>query len=157
MPVEIFTKDQFEEVLELFKVGWEEKYEYGEWRYHIAQGKKGVLHVASSVGLDGLSKASGKDSIRVWGSYMGKPIKKTKRWITRVPGWEDRLRDRLFGVCKDIRDLDYAPRCPRCNALMILRKGVYGKFYGCSRFPNCRGTRDYAEELPEELEWIKEY
>lgn len=31
--------------------------------------------------------------------------------------------------------------CPRCNARMILRNGRRGKFYGCSRFPYCRGTR----------------
>lgn len=31
--------------------------------------------------------------------------------------------------------------CPRCGSKMILRKGRYGKFYGCSKFPYCRGTR----------------
>jgi ssDNA-binding Zn-finger/Zn-ribbon topoisomerase 1 len=33
--------------------------------------------------------------------------------------------------------------CPRCGSNMILRSGRYGKFYGCSRFPYCRGTRRY--------------
>jgi len=33
--------------------------------------------------------------------------------------------------------------CPRCNSKMILRNGKYGKFYGCSRFPYCRGTKKY--------------
>lgn len=32
--------------------------------------------------------------------------------------------------------------CPRCNSRMILRNGRKGKFYGCSRFPYCRGTRN---------------
>lgn len=31
--------------------------------------------------------------------------------------------------------------CPRCGSRMILRNGKYGKFYGCSKFPYCRGTR----------------
>lgn len=31
--------------------------------------------------------------------------------------------------------------CPRCNFKMVLRRGRYGKFYGCSRFPYCKGTR----------------
>ncbi|HET9130459.1 MAG TPA: AAA domain-containing protein, partial [Terriglobia bacterium] len=30
--------------------------------------------------------------------------------------------------------------CPRCRSRMVLRKGRYGKFYGCTRFPYCRGT-----------------
>lgn len=33
--------------------------------------------------------------------------------------------------------------CPKCGSKMILRSGRYGKFYGCSRFPYCRGTRKY--------------
>ena len=33
--------------------------------------------------------------------------------------------------------------CPKCGSKMILRRGRYGKFYGCSRFPYCRGTRLY--------------
>lgn len=32
--------------------------------------------------------------------------------------------------------------CPRCNSQMVLRNGRRGEFYGCSRFPRCRGTRD---------------
>lgn len=31
--------------------------------------------------------------------------------------------------------------CPKCGSKMILRKGRYGKFYGCSKFPYCRGTK----------------
>jgi len=33
--------------------------------------------------------------------------------------------------------------CPKCGSRMILRTGRYGKFYGCSKFPYCRGTRQY--------------
>ncbi len=28
--------------------------------------------------------------------------------------------------------------CPRCKGSLIIRKGKYGKFYGCSNFPKCR-------------------
>jgi len=31
--------------------------------------------------------------------------------------------------------------CPRCGSGMILRTGRFGKFYGCSKYPYCRGTR----------------
>ncbi len=33
--------------------------------------------------------------------------------------------------------------CPHCGSSMVLRNGRRGQFYGCSRFPSCRGTRDY--------------
>ncbi len=32
-------------------------------------------------------------------------------------------------------------KCPWCGAGMVIRHGKYGKFYGCSQFPKCRGTR----------------
>lgn len=35
--------------------------------------------------------------------------------------------------------------CPRCNNEMILRKGKKGDFYGCSRFPKCRGTKEIEQ------------
>ena len=31
--------------------------------------------------------------------------------------------------------------CPRCHAGMVRRDSRYGSFWGCSRFPSCRGTR----------------
>jgi ssDNA-binding Zn-finger/Zn-ribbon topoisomerase 1 len=33
--------------------------------------------------------------------------------------------------------------CPVCNSAMVLRNGKYGKFYGCSRYPYCKGTRKH--------------
>lgn len=32
--------------------------------------------------------------------------------------------------------------CPYCGAPMVLRNGKYGPFYGCSRYPECYGTRN---------------
>ena len=30
--------------------------------------------------------------------------------------------------------------CPYCKTSLVLRKGQYGEFYGCSNFPKCRYT-----------------
>ena len=37
-----------------------------------------------------------------------------------------------------------APVCPvpGCRELMVLRTGRHGKFWGCPRYPDCRGSRD---------------
>ncbi len=32
--------------------------------------------------------------------------------------------------------------CPDCGKKMISRKSQYGTFWGCSDYPNCKGTRD---------------
>jgi hypothetical protein len=31
--------------------------------------------------------------------------------------------------------------CPICKSNTILRSGQFGDFYGCSKFPECRGSR----------------
>ena len=31
-------------------------------------------------------------------------------------------------------------RCPKCGSNMKLRKGEFGSYYGCSRFPVCNYT-----------------
>lgn len=33
-------------------------------------------------------------------------------------------------------------KCPECNGDMISRTGKYGVFWGCKKFPECKGTRD---------------
>jgi very-short-patch-repair endonuclease len=32
--------------------------------------------------------------------------------------------------------------CPKCGSRMVLRNGRHGPFWGCPRFPYCRGTRN---------------
>lgn len=31
--------------------------------------------------------------------------------------------------------------CPRCGGNLVLRKGKYGQFYGCSNYPKCKFTK----------------
>lgn len=33
--------------------------------------------------------------------------------------------------------------CPRCGNALVVRKGPYGKFYGCSNFPRCKHKLKY--------------
>lgn len=32
--------------------------------------------------------------------------------------------------------------CPRCGKKLVIRKGKYGEFYGCSGYPKCKFTKD---------------
>ncbi len=38
--------------------------------------------------------------------------------------------------------------CPKCRAPMTPRRGKYGEFHACSRFPDCNGTRDMDNGAP---------
>lgn len=39
-----------------------------------------------------------------------------------------------------------APECPSCGKAMRRRKSAKGPFWGCSAFPECKGTRPIQEE-----------
>ena len=36
---------------------------------------------------------------------------------------------------------DIKTKCPFCGNELILRKGKYGEFWGCSAYPKCKFTR----------------
>lgn len=37
-------------------------------------------------------------------------------------------------------------KCPECSAPLIIRHGKFGKFFSCSKFPDCKFTRTFVEE-----------
>lgn len=37
--------------------------------------------------------------------------------------------------------------CDICGAPMVVKMGKYGKFYACSRFPDCRNTQAIVKEI----------
>ena len=39
------------------------------------------------------------------------------------------------------KDRPASPECPQCGKLMRRRKSARGDFWGCSAFPDCKGTR----------------
>ncbi len=57
--------------------------------------------------------------------------------------WDrDRLARELSGEAVEAEANASPPNpvCPRCSAEMVERQGPRGRFWGCSRFPQCRGT-----------------
>ncbi len=54
--------------------------------------------------------------------------------------WRDQARKRLVELGGKIEE--ETPNCPRCKSIMKLRTGPRGPFWGCSRYPACKGTRE---------------
>lgn len=53
-----------------------------------------------------------------------------------------------------INKIELSNTCPRCGSRMVLRVAKKGKhpgtkFWGCSRYPKCRGTRELEEGKPQ--------
>jgi DNA topoisomerase-1 len=74
-------------------------------------------------------------------------------------GWTEVIRDFYGPFVQDLRRaellmpevkaepelLDRA--CPRCGKPLVVRHGRYGKFIGCSDFPQCRHTEPWLEHI----------
>lgn len=49
-----------------------------------------------------------------------------------------------------------APLCPECDGEMVSRKSQYGTFWGCKKYPKCKGTRDSEGRTKEEAKIARE-
>lgn len=111
------------------------------------------LRIYTGIGLDGQSRAPGKDAIRLtlWiKDQFGKPkLIGAQRRVHRVYGWRKNLEQRIESWQELI-----GPFCPRCGSLMVLRaarKNKKNKFWGCVKYPSCYGVKNIVKEQ-EELE-----
>jgi restriction system protein len=79
---------------------------------------------------------------------IGRALKMLKRQIEaqgkafeQSGGFNERLTDRRIKAREETRNAGPAPECPLCGKLMRRRKSAKGDFWGCSGFPECKGTR----------------
>ena len=58
-------------------------------------------------------------------------------------GFNERLMTTRINARERQKSPD-APECPKCGRIMRHRKSAKGNFWGCSAFPDCKGTRPVA-------------
>ncbi len=73
-------------------------------------------------------------------------------WVEVLRGFygpfEQRLQAALAGIQKISLDHEILDeQCPECGAPLQIRYGRFGKFVGCTRFPECRYTRPFYNKL----------
>lgn len=106
------------------------------------------LRVYTSI-VGAASRDTGEDAIRVsaWTKLQtDRPRQETVRMlggskrVHRVENWRANLMKRLETWEEMIQ-----PYCPECGAPMFLKQPKSGQtwkpFYGCCRYPDCKGTR----------------
>ena len=59
-------------------------------------------------------------------------------------GFSERLTARRIEARE--RDREPSPDCPLCNKPMRRRTSAKGEFWGCSAFPECKGTRPVGQD-----------
>jgi len=52
---------------------------------------------------------------------------------------------------KDLVEVVEGKECPKCGADLVSRFGRYGKFYACSKFPECRHTEPLEKNKPKSI------
>lgn len=133
--IEKFTKDEFEncieeicEELDLHHYGT--AFLDGEWCWSIPLDVKVFINIRSSIGRDYFAKDTGEDSIRLILCAFSEGIigKDSARWITRVSGWDSRLKTAIRKL-NELRK--NAGDCPDCNKpLHIYKVKKSGKNHG---------------------------
>ena len=72
-----------------------------------------------------------------------------RSWLTEGAGSvHQRPKMETPAGVRDPGGVSESPGCPKCGALMQLRQGRNGggRFWGCTDFPRCRGTRDLGDD-----------
>lgn len=109
------------------------------------EGRKGrfAIRAFTTVNPGKKTRRSGSDAGRVvvLDKKTGKVVWSAKR-VLRTKGFLKNMAQRCREAYKAVHNL---VRCPRCKNLMIIRKNSKNnhQFYGCIRFPLCRGTREF--------------
>jgi superfamily I DNA/RNA helicase len=116
MTTERFSLKDFEQALEPHPWTYEGLVS-GEHVYRIVLDNSDLaqIQVRSSIDSSGVAASTGEDSIRAWlvETKTGKPIgSKVSKWVTRVPGWQDRLNETIE-ILKEWWSLSGA--CPDCG------------------------------------------
>lgn len=117
---ERFTKQQFEDTLPKSKKDGSQLWEHsgfvdGEFCYRIPVSDHVFITIRSSVKIDGYAAETGGDSIRCWlTDEVGLPLgNKIQKYVTRVPGWQERLTNMLRALYSLGRAA--SKPCPKCG------------------------------------------
>ncbi len=48
---------------------------------------------------------------------------------------------------KEVVDEPTGKNCPDCNSLLVIKRGRYGRYVGCSNYPDCRHTESLGTDI----------
>lgn len=61
--------------------------------------------------------------------------------FTETGGFSERLMTKRIEAREGQRNTEPAPACPQCQQAMRRRKSAKGEFWGCTAYPDCKGTK----------------
>lgn len=87
----------------------------------------------------GKARDKGQDAIRtiLWDSKTQSIIGGRTKTL-RIKTWKKNLKKKINSLYRDTDK--YTTECDECIGFMVEREGQYGKFLGCTNYPDCRNT-----------------
>ncbi|MEA3345162.1 MAG: type I DNA topoisomerase [Chloroflexota bacterium] len=74
-----------------------------------------------------------------------------REWVSVLREFWGPFQSTLRKAERNMQEVDInqptGEMCPRCGAPLLIKWGRYGKFIGCSNFPECRFTKPYLEKI----------
>jgi len=73
-----------------------------------------------------------------------------KAWVPTIKEFYEPFEENLKKKYEEISKKDIAEKetekiCPKCGASLLIKLGKFGRFYACSRFPQCKYTEPLEE------------
>jgi ssDNA-binding Zn-finger/Zn-ribbon topoisomerase 1 len=53
-------------------------------------------------------------------------------WLIDILRFIEKSLEKSYGIC------------PNCGGKLVMRKGKYGKFLGCNKYPRCKYTQNIS-------------
>lgn len=75
-----------------------------------------------------------------------------RSWVDVVRSFHEPFAVKLEKAMEQMPEVRAEPEvleraCPECGSPLVIRHGRFGKFVGCSDFPNCRHTEPWLEKI----------
>jgi hypothetical protein len=124
MSIETFTKQEFEIYLSQHQPYQPLGLVDGEETYLLPLDGQVAIAIRSSVKANGISAATGEDSIRLWlVDNDSQPLgSKVSRWTTRLAGWQDRLSQNIKTLCEWRAAAGDCPECQKPKGIFKVKK-----------------------------------
>ncbi|MFH1452377.1 MAG: type I DNA topoisomerase [Armatimonadota bacterium] len=73
-------------------------------------------------------------------------------WIEIIKSFYQKFEETLNKAHDSIKKIIMEPEvtdqeCPKCGALMVIKMSRFGKFLACSKYPECKSTKSFAQEI----------
>lgn len=74
-------------------------------------------------------------------NMLKKQIAAQGKAFEETGGFSERLMNRRIAAREEQKSSEPTPACPQCQQPMRRRKSARGDFWGCSQYPQCKGTK----------------